>query len=320
MVLREAYLTPATPADNIDSPAIWHGPDGQSWILATGKESHQLRVYDAATGRTIGTLGRPGSGRGDLLRPNGVLVVDDIALVVERDNHRVQAFRLPGGEPLGWFGETTLRKPYGLAAVPTSAGEWDVYVTDAYTLPDEQLPPPAQLGERIKHFRVRIRGDTVTANLIRAFGATSGAGVLAQVESIQADPVERRLLIADEHAVDVKVYTLDGEYTGQTLGGEFLNTEPEGIALYTCGTRAGYWILTDQSSTGNTFHLLDRRSLRRLGSFRGGVITNTDGIVLTQRPVGRWADGVFFAVHDDQAVAALPWAEISGALRLRSHC
>ena len=42
----EAFLTPMTPEDNIDSPASWTTPDGQVWLIATAKATHKLVVYD----------------------------------------------------------------------------------------------------------------------------------------------------------------------------------------------------------------------------------------------------------------------------------
>ena len=317
-VLEEGFLTAATPADNLDSPAVWTGRDGSPRLLATGKESHRLVLFDAASGASLGTLGQEGADAGEFRRPNGIAVVGDVALVVERDNRRVQAIRLPDGESLGWFGAEVLRTPYGIAVLPAGPGAWEVYVTDAYTTAEDSIPPDAELGERVKRFRVEIGAASVHATLLSSFGERSGPGVLKQVETIAADPVHHRLLVADERSVDVKVYGLDGTYAGRTLGGDFLATEPEGIALHACEDGGGYWVLTDQSPEANHFHLLDRETLRYLGAFRGAVTTGTDGVALTRSPVNGWAGGAFYAVHDDQAIAAFSWARIADALDLRA--
>lgn len=317
VVLDEAYLTGFTRPDNIDSPAIWHAHDDAAWILATAKSTHQLVVYDARTGETLGRIGRLGSGPGEFRRPNGVVVLDSLAFVVERDNRRVQVIALPSGEPIGSFGESVLRRPYGLAAVEYGEGEWEFYVTDAYTGFLGRLPPEDELGERVKRFRVTLTGDTIQADLLGSFGSTSGPGVLRQVESIHADPLRDRLLIADEASVDVKVYTLQGEYAGETLGEEYLHYEPEGLALYECG-EDGYWLVTDQSLSVSYFHVLDRASLEQLAVFRGSRTANTDGVALTQRQIGDWDGGAFFPVHDDRAVSAMPWSTVAEALDLES--
>lgn len=133
--IEEVFETPRDEADNVDSPAVWHGPDGQHWLLATAKEGDVIRVHDAATGEPIERIGGEGTEPGQMDRPNGVATVEDLMLVVERNNRRVQVFRLPEGEPLGAFGQDVLRLPYGLT-VYEDGGEYVLYVTDAYEAPD----------------------------------------------------------------------------------------------------------------------------------------------------------------------------------------
>ena len=111
-VIKEVFTTLRNENDNVDSPAIWHGKDGQHWLLATAKEGNVVIVYDAATGELINRFGKLGKGLGDFSRPNGIAVIDDIAVIVERDNHRVQVFSLPDFSPIGFFGDSVLRFPY----------------------------------------------------------------------------------------------------------------------------------------------------------------------------------------------------------------
>ncbi|MGN0862104.1 MAG: phytase, partial [Stenotrophomonas koreensis] len=47
--ITEAFLTPMTPDDNIDSPASWQAPDGSLWLIATAKATDKLVVYDGQT-------------------------------------------------------------------------------------------------------------------------------------------------------------------------------------------------------------------------------------------------------------------------------
>ena len=120
----ERYVTERDPADNVDSVAVWHAPGDTHWLLATAKETDRLLVYDATTGKPLQKFGASGSGPGQFERPNGIYVIDDLALVVERDNRRVQVLRLPNFETLAIFGadgETPLRKPYGLWVQPLVA-------------------------------------------------------------------------------------------------------------------------------------------------------------------------------------------------------
>lgn len=317
VTIAEAYVTDYDRDHNVDSPAIWRRGDG-GWLFATAKVTDLVLVFDATDGSLRTSFGGEGKGRGQLDRPNGILVVDDLLFVVERNNRRVQVFSLPDLESLGTFGEDTLERPYGITALRKDSRAIDVYVTDQdeRTNVDEEL----MLGSRVKQFHVVRQGDDIDATLVRAFGETSGKGVLHAVESIYADPVHDRLLIADEALDDYKVYTLDGRFTGTVVKPPFgKNVDAEGIALYQCGDD-GYWILTEQHRKVNVFHVLDRKEFTYLGAFRGRVTRNTDGIALSQGTLGPLEGGAFFAVHDDGAVAAFAWDDIARALELPDDC
>lgn len=318
----EVFITTPIPADNIDSPAIYHGPDGIHWVIATAKETHQLVVFDAITGAEVRRVGQEGRGPGEFLRPNGIQVLDDsLLLVVERDNRRVQGFRMPGFEPIGSFGTEVLRKPYGLSAF-REGERYRLYVTDNYETPEEGVPPLAELGERIKWFHVTISDGQMVGHFAGAFGDTSVAGAIQVTESILADPANDRLLIAEELEVDsyLKVYTLDGHFTGEVVGRGLFPQQAEGIALYTCGDRDGYWIATDQGPEVNTFHLFDRMSFAHIASFAAARTNTTDGIVVTQRAFGPFSAGAFYMAHSDAAVSALAWADIAASTGIRQDC
>jgi 3-phytase len=320
--LSESWMTTRDTLDNIDSPAVWHGPEGQHWVLSTAKATDVLVVNDASTGAFVRRLGASGTARGQMRRPNGIAIAGNLAFVVERDNHRVQVFRLPGFESLGTFGDKDLRLPYGITMYAEAPDRFMVYVTDNYEMPDESVPPDSLLGERVRQYRVTVRGTGLRAEPIRAFGDTSGPGVLKVVESIALDLPNQRLLIAEELETGshIKVYTPEGKFTGQIIGQGLFPHQAEGIILYACGDTAGYWVTTDQAMTVNTFHVFDRSTLRHIGSFRGDSTLNTDGIALTQRGFGGFPSGAFYAVHNDGNVAAFSWATIADALGLRKDC
>jgi 3-phytase len=323
-VIAEAFGTPHDTTHNVDSPAVWQGPDGTTLLLATAKTTDLVLVHDAVTGRALRRLGGPGTAPGRLSRPNGILVIDSLLLVVERDNHRVQAFRLPSLAPLGVFGDTVLRKPYGLAAYRTAPGDYAVYVTDNYESPNGEVPPLRELGERVREFRVREgpAAASVAATLVRSFGDTTAGGALRVVESIAVDPAHGRLLIAEELETDshLKVYDLAGRYTGRDVGRGLYPQQAEGIALYACGEDGGYWITADQGVRTNTFHVYDRATLAHRGAFTGARTRLTDGVAATSRPVGAWTAGAFYASHLDGGVSAFDWATIARALDLPPEC
>ncbi len=321
-VLPEFFETERVASDNVDSPAVWHGPDDQNWVITTAKEADVLLVHDGATGELLQRVGGEGTEEGRLDRPNGIAVIDDLALVVERDNRRVQIFSLPEFETVGILGEDRLRLPYGIAVVPGGSGGYDLYITDNYEDPGEQIPPDSLLGERVQQFRVFVENGAISSEHVRSIGPTSGEGRLRVVESIYADPENDRLLIAEEEDArsHIKVFTMAGEFTGEMIDQKYFPNQAEGIALYACDDGDGYWISTDQGSTSNTFHLFDRQSLEHVGSFAGETTMNTDGIALSQWSFGPFPAGAFYAVHDDQSIAAFSWEEIADALGLRMDC
>ncbi|MBN1447347.1 MAG: phytase, partial [Bacteroidetes bacterium] len=320
-VIAETWLSERNEADNVDSPAVWHGPDGEHWVISTCKATDQLLINDAATGDLLRRVGSSGSGAGQFLRPNGIAVVDDLAIVVERDNHRLQVFRLPDWESAGFFGADDLILPYGIAVRRDGAG-YLLYVTDNYETADEQVPPDSLLGERVKVFAMQMEDGKAIGTLRGRFGATEGAGVLYVVESIAIDTVYGRILVADEDARsnDIKVYDLDGRFNASIVGDGLFQYQPEGIVLYSCRDGSGYWITTDQSETDNTFHIFDRKTLEHIASFKAVVCSNTDGIALTQRGFGPFPDGAFFAVHNDGNVGALDWSIVADSLQLPLLC
>jgi len=322
VVVREAWQTTRDTLLDIDSPAVWHGSNGEAWLLVTAKAGDVIRIHDAATGAFIRDAGSRGAKPGQFIRPNGLAVTGDVLWVVERDGRRVQLLRLPDFTPLGTFGGTELVKPYGVAVVPGEAGRYRAWITDSYELVEDSVPPDSALGRRVREYAVTIEGNRATATLQRTFGDTSGVGVLRVVESIMADAANNQLLIAEEleGSSQLKRYTLDGRFTGDTVPQRFFPNQAEGIVLYACGDSAGYWVATDQGKVVNTYHLFDRMTLAHVGAFGSPTIKNTDGIALTQRALPGFPAGALFAVHDDGGVAAISWEAIAKATGVRSDC
>lgn len=321
-VIAEAFLTTMTPEDNIDSVASWQSDDGATWVFATAKSTHQLVVYDGDTGETLQTLGAQGPGSGAFDRPNGVFVIDDLLLVVERDNRRVQVFGLPDLASQGSFGEEHLVKPYGLW-VDGNADGYTLYVTDDYPAGEGDALDLSALGERVKRFSMQRTADGVQGRFIDAFGDTGGQGALRVVESLWGDPSHQRLLIAEEdetYANEFKIYDLEGRFSGETFGADLFAAQAEGIALFECADGSGYWLTTEQDKGRSTFHLFDRGDLSLVGSFQGEAVANTDGIWLNQSGSREFPDGVLYAVHDDQGMVAFDWRDIASTLDVTLRC
>lgn len=322
-VVAEAFVTASAPADNLDSPASWTAPDGQRWVITTAKKRGELVVFDGDSGRRLRTVGGKGAAPGQLDRPNGIAVVGDLVLVVERDNHRVQLFSLPGFEPLLSFGEQDLSKPYGLWARAKDGGI-EVIVSDNYMLGSDQesVPPLSDLGQRFRRYQLQRQGGAWSAKRVQDIGDTGEAGAIRIAESLFGDPAHDRLLLAEE---DVAVGTrlreyglADGKYRGRDVGAGLYKAQAEGIALLACADGSGYWVGTDQFKDRSVFHVFDRQTLAHVGAFAGKLTANTDGVWLDARGDARFPQGVFYALHDDQAVSAFDWRDVAAALKLKA--
>ena len=307
----EYFVTESRVSLDVDSIAIWHGKGGQHWLIATAKRGHVLPVYDAATGEFIKDIGVPGTRRGELQRPNGIAVIDDLIFVVERDNKRLQIFSLPEGRSLGFTDGGIMQRPYGIAVMQGDAQDYIVYITDDFNAAGKSGP------KRVHIYRVKMQRDKAEISFVRTFGDQQGPGVLTKVESIVIDQENGRLIIADEHRTqkNLKIYTLSGDFVGEILGEGLFEYEPEGIALYQTGLKSGYIIATDQDRVGNKFYLFDRQTFAHVGTFKGNLVRNTDGVAVTNRAFGPFKSGAFYAVHDNGSICAFDWhtlAEICG--------
>ncbi|MFO7988316.1 MAG: phytase [Desulfotignum sp.] len=302
-----------------DSPAFWKGDDGEYWLLATAKTGNAIVIYDARTGEFIKRFkGR----KGNIARPNGIFVKDNLLLITERDNGRVNILTLPDLKHVGYVGEEELKYPYGIT-IDHFNDYYHMYITDNYEMEiSDDRPPVDKLGETLHYFTFSIENDKlVESNHVKAFGDTKGKGVLHKVESLLIDRPYNRLLVADEQERNIKIYNLDGEFTGEIISNNFFNYEPEGIDMFECEDNSGYYIFTDQHPKDNCFRVFDRKSISYIGSFGGEITSNTDGIVLTQEAVGDdYPYGVFYPVHDDGSVTAIDWADIASALDIRKSC
>lgn len=325
-LIPESFVSQAFNGEELDSLATWPAEDGGTWIIATAKDSHRLQVLDADSGRLLRSFGEPGRDIGQFQRPNGVAVHGDLLFVVERDNHRVQAFTLPGFVPAGVFGGEQLRSPYGLWIDEGAPGELEVYVTDSfmYGSRHDQVPPFAELNQRVRRFRVSLSEDgPMQALYTGSFGDTHPDTALRMVESIAGDPAARRLLVADEdrrHLSTLREYTFDGHSTGRRLPDASFGAEAEGIALWQCQGDSGYWIAVDQLAPRAVFHLFDRNTLAPVGSFRGDTTAYTDGIALHAATTAAFPAGALYAVHDDRAVAAFDLQEVARVFNLPADC
>ncbi len=316
----EAWSSQGADYAETDSVAVCRVDNDELRLFATAKDGDRIDVFDAETGRFLQHVGSTGTEPGRFKYPNGIVAVRfpaqdggpgrasarEAFLVVERDNARVQAFWADDLQPAGTFGHDVLHRPYG-AAVSYRRGDIDLFVTDT------EVP----LDRTVHCFRLSMEGRVVQAHHVRAFGERSGKGAVLEAESVVVDDRLGRVLLCDEHETrsNVKVYTLDGGFTGTTFGEGFIQREPEGIVVHDDPDR-GLVIVTDQRPDVSIWHVFDRKDYRHLAAFTGRpAVANTDGICLYPHPFGRFRAGAFYAVHDDADIRAYAVADILSSVR-----
>jgi myo-inositol-hexaphosphate 3-phosphohydrolase len=325
------FETGIHPGADVDSVAVWRDrkqPE-RSLLFVSSKQNDRIEVYSAATGLAhdppfIG--GQPNSQEpGQFNRPNAVWVLydvpwqgsfRDILLTTEQLNSRVQVFALPELAYLSSFGVDQIERGHGLAAYEDGSSFY-VYVADSLADNDAKL----------KKYRLLEEEEGFGAELLRAFGATTGPGLLyGGVESILADPAYDRLHVCGDEAPgrpEVIVYDLEGNYTGVNYGDPQFEYEQEGIALYETGRDQGYLIIADQyePSQPTEFEVFDRATLASLGHFENSpssplVTQLTDGVYLCQMPLPGLPNGAFYAVDNDMNVHAYDWTDMATAMGL----
>ena len=322
-VIAEAWISSETPAEELDSLAVWPTPDGRTLLIASGKSSNALSVYDGDTGKRLRSVGGPGTGPLQFNRPNGVAVFGDLLFVVERDNRRVQVVQLPDFKYLDTFGEDVLQVPYGVWLHETGPGELELFVTDSFMADfrTRELPPMRLLDQRVKRFQVQVGADgSVQTRYLGSFGDIGPSGALRMVESIAGDPAHDRLLIADEDrrvGSTLRDYTLAGRYNGHSLPA--FTADAEGVALWACDASEGYWVAVDQLRP-TLFRVFDRRSLEPMGTFSGEQVANTDGQALYAAGTARFPAGALYTLQDDKAIAAFDLRDVVKALELSEAC
>ena len=295
----------------LDSPAIWVAPDPLNSILyTTAKKSGNLEKDAPSTGSYLGTLGTPGSGPGELDRPNGVAVAYDFVLgnekidlliVVERDNHRFSVFKLPGEQFLGYFAENVLDRPYGVA-VNWYENELYVYITD-----------PGSSKHPVYVYRLFDDNGTLNAVLHTSFNSYP-----AGEESIVVDHNLGRVLVADEQG-EVYVYSLFGQNLLTRFGSGYFTGDVEGLVIYDCGGDSGYVIISDQIGSATEFEIFSRKKYHHIGTFTGKsphIPKETDGLALTQYALPNLPNGALWAQSDDQNVHCFDWKSIADSFNL----
>jgi 3-phytase len=272
------------PGNNVDSLAIWIAPNkADSLVLLTEKGGGQVMVFKADRQATFVRR------FGNLKRPNGVAILrgagigpvtKDLVFVTDRDGNLVHIYSIPDFEPLGTFGPD-IAQPMGISVYRRPAdGAIFAYV----------IPKRGEGEGKVVRFRITEEQGQWSGKRDLQFGREITVGQ----ETVMVDGARGRVLVADENARDIKVYSLDGEFRG-SFGRGIFQAQVEGIVIAVCGDN-GYIIASDQRSR-TEFEFFDRDDFRHLGTVRGAARV-TDGIALDQTPLPDFPRGLFAAQSD----------------------
>ncbi|MGH7502224.1 MAG: hypothetical protein ACREL7_10760 [Longimicrobiales bacterium] len=304
--VEELFVARADSQSDLSGLASWAVDGSQQWLLTTAPASNSIQVRRESDGSLVSEYRRTGRGAGALREPVSLAVVDSFAFVVERGNHRVQAFRLPGFESAGSFGAEELIAPQWIAMVQ-QGDAIDLYVSDREDAGVEGAPP----GALIRLFRVTRLGDRFQAGLMRSFGTDAGLG---DVAAIAIDSVHDRVLVADRN-VGVVAFSLAGDAVGMSIPANVFAGAPTALALHRCGRDAGHWLVTD---TAHSFHVFDRATLVPATRFWGRTLSPTADILVIP---GAQPDGsILISIHARHSIGALAWSAIADSIPALRSC
>ena len=272
------FYTKSYPNSNLDSIAFWKRKS-KALLFVSAKSEGSVHIYNAKNGKYMGK-------KIGFKRPNGLLVLNNILYVVDRDSKSVILFSIPDLKEIKSFGVGILQKPYGITGWSHN-NKHIIYVTDNFNP-----------GEPSKN---RIHKWNIYLPNVKYLG-THGSVLFKTVESIACDKKNNRLLVADEDR-SVKKITVLNLKTGVKISSPFDNfkfeNDPEGIALLKMNG-CGYWITTDQSKTSNKFYVFNRDNLKYKTTLKLKGVSNTDGIA-----VGKIGNNyTLYVVDNDKRIGA----------------
>jgi 3-phytase len=281
-----------------DDPAIWicREDPSRSLILGTDKSEGAdgaLYVFglDGKTRQRIGGLDRPNNVDVQAgLKLGGLRV--DIAVLTERNHHRLRAFAIPsdGGELVEvssagrldvFQGEPGLRgAPMGIAIYrrPTDGEVFAV-------LSRKEGPTEGYLWQYRLHDDGKGR---VAATKVREFGTFSGEG---EIEAVAVDDAAGRVYYADEgHGIHVWHADPDHPDAGDEItlfGRTEFKADREGIAVMPHTNGQGFLLFSDQVEGGSPLLIFDRAGdLSKPIATIQTVTDDTDGLEATSTPLG----------------------------------
>ncbi len=323
-----ANLTPIRPlvtTDPVrmdsDDPAIWlnSADPAQSLIVGVDKDQDGSLYVFGLDGKTI-----PQKVVRGLKRPNNVDVEyrlmlqgkpTDIAVVTEREAHKLRVFRLPdmaaiddGGIEV--FSGQTQREPMGIGCYRRPSDNAIFAIVSR-----KEGPANGYLWQ----YRLEDDGSgRVKGTKVREFGIFSGK---KEIEAVAVDDPSGYVYFADEQ-FGVRKYAADPDTPNSndqlavfaTTG---FTADHEGISIYEASDGTGYIIVSDQAA--NTYHIFKREGepdnahnhqlvkIVRLSTQKSDGSDVTNAFLNSTFPAG-----VFVSMSDDKTFQLYSWKDIAG--------
>lgn len=305
-----------SPGDAADDPAIWIHPTNLSLslVIGTDKKGGGLAIYDLA-GNEL-QYQADGEMNNVDLRYNFPLGNETITLVAA-SNETADSIAVYRVNP-------ATRQLENIAGLPIEAGI-AVYGFCMYHSPETgkyYAFVTSQQGQ-VEQWELFDNGaGQVEGEMVRSFAVGS------QSEGCVADDILGHFYISEESTGIWKYGAEPEDGTARTLvdttgAGGHLEEDVEGLTLYYAGSDTGYLIASSQGSNeyviyerqGNnayvtTFEIVDGTDIDR--------VTNTDGIDVTNFPLGcDFPQGLFVAhdgnnLEENQNYKLVPWQMIAG--------
>jgi len=306
-----------------DDPAIWINPadHSKSMLIGTDKdENGSLYAYDL-TGKILKDKIVHG-----LKRPNNVDIAyglhlsgkaTDIAVVTERNTHKLRVFSLPDLKPIDGGGIEVFQNE-------TADGTRDLMGIALYTQPETnkiyaivgRKTGPTE-GSYLWQYELADNGKgIVTGTCVRKFGKYSG---LKEIESIAVDNELGYVYYSDEGS-GVRKYYADPKRGNEELAW-FARTgfsaDHEGISIYKINDGTGYILVSDQGA--NRFHIFTREGTpghpheHRLVKIVNMSTMESDGSDITSVALNdQFRAGLFVAMSTDKTFQFYRWEDIAG--------
>lgn len=302
-----------------DDAALWIPADrSRTLVLGTDKHSDGALYAFDLEGRVVRRVG-------GLRRPNNVDVVQglmldgrptDIAVVTEREQHRLRVFTLPALEPadagnLTVFGGDPNRAPMGVALYRRPKDGAVFVIVGGKGGPAEGY---------LAQYRLADDGTgRVGMALVRTFGRYSGK---KEIEAIAVDAELGYVYYSDE-SFGVRKYAADPDAPDAgrelaTIGTTGFAGDHEGISIYKLNDGTGYLLVSDQQA--NRFRIYRREG--EPGRPHDHVLLRTvpvaaiesDGSEVTSANLGpKFPRGLFVAMSNGKVFHYYAWEDLAGA-------